>query len=274
MRIPSNDLVKLSIGAGHRRRLELADQLFYPVAIDLLRPGNPLSGGYVGNRGGRGVRLTDVGPGGNTGGMGADYSFLEGDPLTVVKTNTSDGVIFTLKNYNGKGVVTVEDSLAAPPEAGFNDYSSVPRYIIKADGGIYDLLELRGTDTNVTDPNAAGFNGPYQHWELAAEPPGDNSVNIGNPYPAPPAQPQPIGNSNPAGGDYFRYTPSIAPDAINESHYTRLVGHVSIRPKEGASSSVIQEQLTRTQTTIDTMSRLLRTLHDEAKGPFANLGLR
>lgn len=253
MQVPSNDLVKLAIGAGHRRRLELADQLFYPVVVDLLRPGNPLSGGYTGNRGGRSVRLTDGGAAGNTGGMGADFSFLEGDPLTVIKTNTSDGIIFTLKNYAGKGTITVEDPNLAPNAvltALDRDYSTIPRYMIKADGGVYDLLALRNTDTTETDPNAAGFNGPYQHWELAADP-------------------APV--YNPATNVY---TPGLQARNINASHYTRLVGQVSIRPKEGASSSVIQEQLTRTQTTIDTMSRFLRTLHDEAKGPFANIVIR
>lgn len=267
MIISTNNLAKLGIAAAHAMRLELADQLYYPVAVDIRNPSQPLTGGYVGNRGGQSVRLsgnnavpafpaTDNdgdGADGNTGGYGADFSALSGDPMAVVKTNTLDGPIFTLQRYDSSGIVTVEDPTLGLPPGGVPDFRTIARYIIKADGLVYDLLDLTGTDTAVTTPGAAGFNGPYSHWELATD-----VANGTGTY-------TPGTNS---------YTPSIAPGAINASHYIRPVGVISFRPKDGASSGAIQEQLTRAQSTLDLMSRMLRSLHDEAKGPFANIVVR
>lgn len=255
---PTNNLAKLGIGAAHAMRIELADQLFFPIAVSIINPSQPMMGGYVGNRGGQAQRLSSPGPGGNTGGYGADFGALEGDPISVVKTMTSDGPIFTLQKYDGTGIITVENpnlNTTQPVPANQN-YSTVARYLVKADGFIYDLLELRATDTTELDPNdppanPAAFAGPYRHWELAA-------AGAGVGYAA--------GTNT--------YTPPITPANINLGHYQRRVGQVSFRPKEGASAAVIQENLSRAQSTLDLMSRMLRSLHDECKGPFANLVVR
>lgn len=245
--VPTNNLNKLGIAAAHSMRLELADQLYYPIGVDVRNPAQPMSGGTVGNRSGQPQRLTSPGIAGNTGGYGADFSALEGDPVTVVKTMTSDGPIFTIQQYNGQGIITAESPLApAPPDPDY-DYSTVARYIVKADGYIYDLLAL-----SLQDDNIVSAPGPYSHWRLAAD----------------------IGNAATYVAADNAYTPSILPAAINEAHYTRRVGQISFRPKDGASSGAIQEQLSRAQSTLDTMSRLLRSLHDEAKGPFANFVIR
>ncbi|MBF2055200.1 MAG: hypothetical protein IGS03_17250 [Candidatus Sericytochromatia bacterium] len=244
--VPTNNLNKLGIAAAHSMRLELADQLYYPIGVDVRNPAQPMSGGTVGNRSGQPQRLTSGFIDGNTGGYGADFSALEGDPVAVVKTMTSDGPIFTIQQYNGQGIITAESPLA-PAVAPGQDYSIVARYIVKADGYIYDLLAL-----SIQEDNIASADGPYSHWRLAAD----------------------IGNAATYNAANNTYTPSIAPTAINESHYTRRVGQISFRPKDGASSGAIQEQLSRAQSTLDTMSRLLRSLHDEAKGPFANFVIR
>lgn len=241
---PTNNLTKLGIAAAHSMRLELADQLYYPIGVDVRNPAQPMSGGTVGNRSGQFRRLTSPGIDGNTGGYGADFSGLEGDPVAIVKTMTSDGPIFTVQQYNGQGIITAESPLA--PAAGA-DYSTVARYIVKADGYIYDLLAL-----SLQNDNTLSAPGPYSHWRLAAD------INNAATY-------------NPATNTY---TPTIAPANINETHYTRRVGQISFRPKDGASSGAIQEQLSRAQSTLDTMSRLLRSLHDEAKGPFSNFVIR
>lgn len=256
--MPTNNLAKLGISAAHAMRLELADQLFYPIAVNINNPSQPMMGGPVGNRGGQARRLggdgsvvpsTDGdGSAGNTGGYGADFNGLEGDPVSIVKTMTSDGPIFTIQRYNGSGVITVEDPALGIPPGVIPDFRTIARYLVKADGRIFDLLALRGPEAPLANPAA---NGPYQHWELAAEP-----------------------NAAAYNGATNTYTPGIAPGAINLTHYTRPVGQISFRPKDGASSGAIQEQLTRAQSTLDTMSRLLRSLHEEAKGPFSNLVIR
>jgi hypothetical protein len=242
MLIPSNNFVKLAIGAGHAVRVELSNQLFYPIAVDINNPSQPLMGGSVGNRSGRANLLGDPNIGGNTGAYAADFAALTGDPLGVVKINTANGPIFTLTRYDGTGIITIEEPQLNGP------YSSVPRYIVKADGTIYDCLEARGVD-NETAPNT--YNN-LSHWEFAAAAGGYNAGTLSYTPPAP---------FNVAGN-------------INENHYTRAVGRVSFRPKSGASSGVIQDQLQRAQGSLDTMSRILRSLHDEAKGPLSNIVIR
>lgn len=257
---PTNNLAKLGIAAAARMRLELADQLYFPIAVNINNPSQPMMGGAVGNRSGLPRRLSGNGnlatnpqdgdgPGGNTAGYAADFNGLEGDPVTIVKTNTSDGVIFTVQKYDGSGVIPVEDPVlnSTAPVAANQNFSTVARYIVKADGVIYDLLKPVGSDAGPSNPAAGG---PYTHWQLAADP--------GPTY---------LSGTN-------TYTAGLAPSAIVEAHYTRAVGRISFRPKEGASSGAIQEQLTRAQNTLDTMSRLLRSLHDESKGPFANMVVR
>ncbi len=249
---PTNNLAKLGISAAHAMRLELADQLFYPIAVNIFNPSQPLMGGAVGNRGGQAQRLSSGGPAGNTGGYAADFTGLEGDPVAVVKTMTSDGPIFTLQKYDGSGILTVEEAALRTnqPVPAAQDYSTIARYVVKADGKIYDLLNMAGTEVTVVNPTpgSPAPNGPYRHWEVNA----------------------PGGSYDPGTNTY---TPPN-PNTITLNHYTRAVGQISFRPKEGASSGAIQEQLTRAQSTLDTMSRLLRSLHDEAKGPFSNIVVR
>lgn len=251
MLIPSNNFAKLAIGAGHAVRVELSNQLFYPIAVDIRNPSQPLMGGSIGNRSGRPVTLTAPNIGGNTAAFSADFAPLTGDPLGVVKINTANGPIFTLTRYDGTGIITIEEPQLNGP------YSSVPRYVVKADGTIYDCLVARGVD-NETAPNT--YNN-LSHWEFAADlTPG---YSVGGGY-VPGTVP------NPNGGAALAAT---APN-ISEIHYTRAVGRVSFRPKSGASSGVIQDQLQRAQGSLDTMSRILRSLHDEAKGALSNIVIR
>lgn len=259
MLIPSNNLAKLGVGAAHATRVQLADQLFFPIAVDFDNPSLPMNGGRIGNRSGAAIRLTSAGIAGNTAGYNADYSFLAGDPASVIRTMTSDGPIFAVTYYNGGGQISIENPIAAAVAANV-DYGNIPRYMIKADGVIYDLLEIRGNDSDGTP------NGPWQHWEFAAAQAGTGYTGGTNTY-------------NPAGAtiDSARYpnvTGGFLANQITPDHYVRPVGRISFRAKAGASSAAIQEQLGRAQNMLDTMSRLLRSLHDEAKGPFANIGLR
>jgi hypothetical protein len=241
MLIPSNNLVKLAIGAGHAVRVELSNQLYSPIAVDILNPSQPLMGGSVGNRSGRATLLTAPNIGGNMGAYGADFAALTGDPLGVVKINTANGPLFTLTRYDGTGIITIED-----PSLG-GAYSTVPRYVVKADGTIYDCLVARGTDTE-TAPNTYS---DLRHWEFAAA--GAGPYTVGGGY-VPPA--------------------GFTAAALTENQYTRAVGRISFRPKSGASSAIIQDSLQRAQSSLDTMSRILRSLHDEAKGPLSNIVIR
>lgn len=261
MLIPSNNLAKLGVGAAHSTRVQLADQLFFPIAVDFLNPSMPMNGGRIGNRSGSLTRLTSPGIAGNTAGYNADYSFLVGDPASVIRTMTSDGPIFAVTYYNGGGQITIENP-SAVLGGGAPDYGNIPRYIIKADGVIYDLLEIRGADSSGSPPPA----GPWQHWEFAAAQNASGYTGATNTY-------NPL-TATIDGARYPNVTGGFAPDQITPDHYVVPVGRISFRAKAGASSAAIQEQLGRAQNMLDTMSRLLRSLHDEAKGPFANIGLR
>lgn len=247
---PTNDLALLGIGAGHARRLELADKLFFPVLVDIQNTGIPLQGGYVGNRGGTSAYLAPslVGAAydsaGNAGAYSADYSPLTGDPMAAVKTKTADGDTFYVKRYDGQGIITVEDP-TFDDGSGTGPYANLPRYIVKADGMVYDVLELRGADAYT----AGGGVTNLQHWEFANDTGGTFDMTDG-------------------------YIPSARfqnPSLITADDYIRPVGFLSIRDKSGASSGLIQEELSRTQSSIDVLSRMLRSLHDESKGPLANI---
>jgi hypothetical protein len=256
MLIPSNNFVKLAIGAGHAVRVELSNQLFFPIAVDINNPSQPLMGGSVGNRSGRANRLGDPNIGGNTAAYAADFAALTGDPLGVVKINTANGPIFTLTRYDGTGIITIEEPNLNPA----GPFSSIPRYIVKADGTIYDCLVARGVD-NETAPNT--YNN-LSHWEFAADL--TPTYTVGGGY-----VPGTIPNSA------FPPVPATVPitaDTIDNIHYTRAVGRVSFRPKSGASSGVIQDSLQRAQGSLDTMSRILRSLHDESKGVLSNIVIR
>ena len=261
MLIPSNNLVKLAIGAGHSERVELANQLFYPIAVDIQNPAQPLMGGSVGNRSGRAAWLSGLTPAptgitvpanqqcllGNTAAYAADFSALSGDPLGVVKVNTANGPIFTLTRYDGSGIITIDQNTSN------GAYSSIPRYIVKADGTIYDCLQASGSDVENT-PNVYTN---LTHWKFAADTTDNYNTTAGY-----------LPGNDAAG------TSLANPANVSEIHYTRPVGMISFRPKSGASSGIIQEQLQRVSAGLDTMSRMLRTFHDEAKGAFSNIVIR
>lgn len=279
MFVPSNNLAKLGIGAANMNRIRLADQLFFPVAVNFANPAIPMFGGSVGNRAGRAVHLNSPGVAGNIGGYTADFSPITGDTISVVRKFTSDGVEYQVADYQGRqlaieapqashpvygtgvagdidwdnnGTVDASDTPPALPGA-IALLKGTPRYIIKADGIIYDCLEMRSSDNSQIKPTPGGG---YQHWEFAAA-----------------AGPPTFYNSTDNTYDAQAALTSLGGN-LAAAHYTRPVGRISFRPKSGAGAQVIQDHLGRAQTSLDALSRVLRSLNDEAKGPFANLVIR
>lgn len=280
MFVPSNNLVKLGIGGAHYTRIRLSEMLFSPVAVNFNNPAIPMFGGSVGNRSGQAVKLNSIGIAGNTGAYKADYSAISGDTISIIRKFTSDGVEYQVADYLGNQVGIEAPNANHPSYAGLSvDWNNdgtggdalpgttadvpllkgIPRYIVKSDGVIYDCLIIRdqnGSSTaqseNTQAPVTPG--GGFQHWEFAA-----------------------------AGGGFYTaasnsYNASAALASLGGTlqgvHYTRPVGRISFRPKSGSGAQVIQDHLGRAQTSLDALSRVLRTLNDEAKGPFANIVLR
>ena len=246
MIVSSNHLAKLGIGAAHRLRLELSDRLFFPVAIDFENPSLPMFGGSIANRGGVPVLLSSPNvptANGNTGGYKAEFSPIDGDAVTIIRKKTSDGINFSVGDFEGKEIA-VED----PAVVGLSAYKGIPRYLIKADGAIYDILRISGFDDAPTNN--------YQHWAISN---GVGGTHAGGGY---------------AAGTYTPPAVTSSFSAVIDTLYDRPVGRISFRAKSGASSQLIQDNISRVGSALDSMSRLLGTLHDEGKGPFANIILR
>lgn len=108
------------------------------------------------------------------------------------------------------------------------NYRNVPRYIVKSDGIVYDALApLSASGTGV--------------WGIA-----DPAAQNGTPALA-------------SGG---------APNAtnINITHYARPVGRITFKAKEGATLARAQDDLQRTGSIVQLLTRLLESVQDEVKG--------
>ncbi|MEK7433962.1 MAG: hypothetical protein AABZ74_12565 [Cyanobacteriota bacterium] len=111
-------------------------------------------------------------------------------------------------------------------------YRNTPRYIVKSDGIIYDNLAV-----------VSGGAGTGQ-WGIV------------DPTSTPPTG----------------FTQALAPNAagIGVQHYSRPVGRITFKAKEGATLARAQDDLQRTSTIVQILTRLLESIQSEAQG-FASL---
>lgn len=121
----------LSIGVGFDAQLKAADNLFFSTAIDISDPTRPMFGGAIGNSQGLARRLGDA----DAEGYLSFDNGIDGGPVTVKQLATADGPRYVVTDGTGAEIM-VED-----PSAGGNQtLQATPRYVVKADGTIYDLL--------------------------------------------------------------------------------------------------------------------------------------
>lgn len=205
----------LSIGVGFDSQLKAADNLFFSTAIDISDPTRPMFGGTIGNTAGLARRISDS----DAEGYLSFNNGVDGDPIAIKQIATADGPRYVITDGTGKEVM-VEDAGAG----GDPVLQATPRYIVKSDGTIYDLLVH----------SQAGGTG---RW------------NIGNPAQA-------------FGGQGTVYSPGVTNITID--NYARPVGKITFKAKEGATLARAQDELSRLGNSLQLLVRLLESIQQES----------
>jgi len=212
MGLSINNLL-VSVGVAYDAQLKAADNLFFAAAVDFTDPTRPQFGGSVGKSDGS---PGTVGNANSTGYVSVNNP-VAGDPTTVRQISTANGPRYQICDNNGKEIKAEYISATGAT------YQNVPRYIVKADGVVYDLLvqsSLNGTgEWKICDPNA---------------------VNGGT-------------------------GSTVALSDITLTHYKRPVGRITFKAKEGATIARAQDDLQRTGSIFQLLTRLLETIQDESK---------
>lgn len=207
----------LSIGVGFDAQLKAADNLFFSTPIDIADPSRPMFGGPIGNTQGLARRIDDP----DAEGYLSFDNGIDGGPVTVKQIATADGPRYVVSDGTGKEIM-IED-----PSAGGNPVlQATPRYIVKSDGRIYDVL-------------------------VHAQAGGTGRWNIANPA-------QPFGGTGFAGG-------ALPPGGITIANYARPVGQITFKAKEGATLARAQDELQRIGSSVQLLVRLLESIQDESR---------
>lgn len=207
----------VSIGVAFDAQLKAADNLFFAAAVDFTDPTRPLFGGSVGSPSGQATTLYS----GSDSAYASPNNAVSGDPVTVRQIATADGPRYQVTDNNGREL-KIESSTTT------GNYRNVPRYLVKSDGIVYDVLASQsasGTGVwGIADPSAQN---------------GTPALNAG-----------------------------AAPTAstINITNYARPVGRITFKAKEGATLARAQDDLQRTGSIVQLLTRLLESVQDEVKG--------
>lgn len=138
----SIDNLLVSIGVAYDLQLKAADNLFYAAAVQADDPSKPMFGGYAGTAAGAAAHVTssDTTPG--TPAADGYYSInngIEGDPIAIKQVSTPTGPVYKVVDGTGNEIM-VETANSPGPGA----FRNVPRYMVKSDGLIYDILDIGG----------------------------------------------------------------------------------------------------------------------------------
>ncbi len=211
-----NNLI-VSIGVAFDAQLKAADNLFFSAGVDFTDPTRPQFGGPLGTESGDVALLYDPA---NTGvGYTSANNPVSGDPVTIRQITTAEGPRYQVTDNNGREIKI--ESQGATGGA----YRNIPRYLVKSDGIIYDVLSpLTATGTGAFGIcNPAAANGS----------PGLNAFS--------------------------------GPNDINLTHYARPVGRITFKAKEGATLARAQDDLQRVGSIVQLLTRLLESVQDEGK---------
>jgi hypothetical protein len=205
----------LSIGVGFDSQLKAADNLFFSTAIDIADPTKPMYGGKIGNEKGLARRISDSDAEGY---LNADNA-VDGGPVAIKQIATADGPRYVITDGTGQEVMVEDPSAGGDPVL-----QATPRYIVKSDGTVYDLL-------------------------VHSQPGGTGRWNIGNPAQA-------------FGGQGLVYVPGGTNITID--NYARPVGKITFKAKEGATLARAQDELSRLGNSLQLLVRLLESIQQES----------
>ncbi|MBC7472868.1 MAG: hypothetical protein H7263_01155 [Candidatus Sericytochromatia bacterium] len=216
-----NNLIT-SIGIAFDTQIKASDNLFFAAAVDFTDSTRPMFGGSAGNASGQAVPLYPNNTGVSTG-YASTNNAVSGDPVTVRQITTADGPRYQVTDNNGREIKVESQSLSGATAL----YQNVPRYLVKADGIVYDVLAS-------TTISGTGTFGIYD-----------------------PTDPQKKGISGSSG-------PAIS--TINISTYGRAIGRITFKAKEGATLARAQDDQQRAGQVVQLLTRLLESIQDESKG--------
>lgn len=159
----------ISIGVAYDAQLKAADNLFFAAAVDFSDPTRPMFGGSVGDPSGNAAALYAVA--GNAVGFASPNNAVSGDPVTVRQISTAEGPRYQVTDANGREIKVENSSVSA------GQWKNTPRYLVKSDGIIYDVLATQGTSGSgpwgISDPTTSPVSG------LVANP-GANALQLTN----------------------------------------------------------------------------------------------
>lgn len=127
----------ISIGVAYDAQLKAADNLFFSAAVDIEDPTRPMFGGTVGDTNGNPVTFNSGTAYNTTEAMGYKSlnNGIDGDPITIRQIATADGPRYQITDGAGKEIMVHDPTLG-----GTEPWATMPRYVVKSDGTIYDLL--------------------------------------------------------------------------------------------------------------------------------------
>jgi hypothetical protein len=148
----SIDNLLVSIGVAYDLQMKAADNLFYAAAVQTDDPSKPMFGGSGGTAAGGASRVFYNGEAGGPGSADGYFSInngVEGDPIAVKVVATPNGPLYKVVDGSGEEIMVEAKSAPGP-----GNFKGVPRYMVKSDGLIYDVLNV-GAGSVYEMPNNA-----------------------------------------------------------------------------------------------------------------------
>jgi hypothetical protein len=145
----SIDNLLVSIGVAYDLQMKAADNLFYAAAVQTDDPSKPMFGGSAGTAAGGSVQVNVTPGGGSADGYFSINNGVEGDPIAVKVVSTPNGPLYKVVDGSGEEIMVEAKSAPGP-----GNFKGIPRYMVKSDGLIYDVLNI-GAGSIYEMPSAA-----------------------------------------------------------------------------------------------------------------------
>ncbi|MBC7545813.1 MAG: hypothetical protein H7338_24030 [Candidatus Sericytochromatia bacterium] len=130
----SIDNLLVSIGVAYDLQLKAADNLFYAAAVQVDDPSKPMFGSSAGTAAGSAAALLTTAAGSTADGYFSINNGVEGDPIAIKQISTPNGPLYKVVDGSGNEIMCEANSVTG------GLYRGTPRYQVKSDGMIYDLL--------------------------------------------------------------------------------------------------------------------------------------
>lgn len=154
----SIDNLLVSIGVAYDLQMKAADNLFYAAAVQTDDPSKPMFGGSAGTAAGGAAQINVTPGGGFADGYFSINNGVEGDPIAIKVVSTPNGPLYKVVDGSGEEIMVEAKSAPGP-----GTFKGVPRYMVKSDGLIYDVLNIGAGsvyEMPVANPAASDYDMP------------------------------------------------------------------------------------------------------------------